>query len=74
MIFSQLPHLMGAVHIDGLTSRQSFKPRHHRGQQVMVGVLNRGEVVLATRHWRSSCCEKAKGEFDGDHLVQTHSS
>jgi hypothetical protein len=49
--------------------RRPLEGRNHRCQHIVVGVLNRSEVVAALRHWCGSC-EKVKGEFDGDQSVQ----
>jgi hypothetical protein len=53
----------------GRTLGRPFEGRDHRCQHIVVGVLNGREVVATLRHWSRSC-EKVKGEFDGDQLVQ----
>jgi hypothetical protein len=50
-IFSRLPHLMGAMHIDGRTGRWTLEPRGNGSQHIVVGVLDGMEVELAARHW-----------------------
>jgi hypothetical protein len=64
-----LPHLLWSMDKHGQTLRGTLKGRNHWCQHVVVGVLNRREVVLAAGHWSRSC-EKVKGKFDGDQSAQ----
>jgi hypothetical protein len=65
-----LPHLLWSMDEYGWSMRRTFEGRNYRCQHILVGVLDRREVILATGHWCRSC-EKVKGEFDGDQSAST---
>jgi hypothetical protein len=63
-----LPHLLWSMDEHGRTLRRTLEGRNYRCQHILVGMLDRGKVVLAAGHWCGSC-EKVKGKFDEDQLA-----